>query len=135
LFVLMAWYGVWPGWEVLLAPLFILLALASAMAVALWLSAFNARYRDVQQAMPFLTQIWMFVTPVIYPTSMIPDGWRWLFMLNPMVSVIDGFRWSLLGVRPPDMTSLLVSSLSILILSIGGLLYFARFEKDFVDRL
>lgn len=135
LFVLMAWYGVWPGWEVLLAPLFILLALASAMAVALWLSAFNAKYRDVQQAMPFLTQIWMFITPVIYPTSMIPDGWKWLFMLNPMVSVIDGFRWSLLGVRPPDMTSLVVSSLSILVLSVGGLLYFARFEKDFVDRL
>jgi len=135
LLALMAWYGVWPGWEVLLAPLFVLLALASAMAVALWLSAINAKYRDVQQAMPFLTQIWMFITPVIYPTSMIPEGWKWLFVLNPMVSVIDGFRWSLLGVRPPDMSSLVVSSLSILVLSVGGLLYFARFEKDFVDRL
>jgi lipopolysaccharide transport system permease protein len=132
---LMAWYNVWPGWEVLLAPVFILLALLSAMAVALWLSAVNAKYRDVQQAMPFLTQIWMFITPVIYPTSMIPEGWKWLFMLNPMVSVIDGFRWSLLGVRPPDMTSLVVSSLSILVLAVGGLVYFAHFEKDFVDRL
>ncbi|EJL91687.1 ABC-type polysaccharide/polyol phosphate export system, permease component [Polaromonas sp. CF318] len=135
LIALMLWYGVYPGWEVVLAPVFILLALASAMAVALWLSAINAKYRDVQQAMPFLTQIWMFVTPVIYPTSMIPENWKWLFMLNPMVSVIDGFRWSLLGVKPPDMPSLIVSSLSIVVLAIGGLVYFARFEKDFVDRL
>jgi lipopolysaccharide transport system permease protein len=135
LIALMVWYGVYPGWEVVLAPVFILLALASALAIALWLSAINAKYRDVQQAMPFLTQIWMFVTPVIYPTSMIPDNWKWLFMLNPMVSVIDGFRWSLLGIRPPDMTSLIVSSLSIVVLTIGGLVYFARFEKDFVDRL
>jgi lipopolysaccharide transport system permease protein len=135
LLALMAWYGVWPGWEILLAPFFVLLALVSAFAVALWLSAFNAQYRDVQQAMPFLTQIWMFITPVIYPTSMIPDGWKWLFVLNPMVSVIDGFRWSLLGIRPPDLLSLLISSLTVFILAIGGLIYFSRFEKNFVDRL
>jgi lipopolysaccharide transport system permease protein len=133
--VMMAWYGVLPGAEILLAPLFVLLALLSAFAVALWLSAINAKYRDVQQAMPFLTQIWMFVTPVIYPSSMIPAQWKWLFMLNPMNSVIDGFRWSLLGIRPPDLVSLTVSSLSILILTVGGLIYFARFEKNFVDRL
>ncbi|RXZ33762.1 ABC transporter permease [Oxalobacteraceae bacterium CAVE-383] len=132
---MMVWYGVWPGWEILLAPLFVLLGLASAMAVALWLSAINAKYRDVQQAMPFLTQIWMFITPVIYPTSMIPHGWKWLFVLNPMVSVIDGFRWSLLGVRPPDMASLALSSLSVLVLAVSGLIYFARFEKNFVDSL
>jgi lipopolysaccharide transport system permease protein len=132
---MMAWYGMPPGWEVLLAPVFILLALLSAFAVALWLSAINAKYRDVQQAMPFLTQIWMFITPVIYPTSMIPDRWKWLFMLNPMISVIDGFRWALLGIRPPDLTSLLISSLSIVVLTVGGLIYFARFEKNFVDRL
>jgi lipopolysaccharide transport system permease protein len=135
LLALMAWYGVWPGWEVLLAPVFVLLALISAFAFALWLSAINAKYRDVQQAMPFLTQIWMFVTPVIYPTSMIPAGWKWVFVLNPMVSVIDGFRWSLLGIRPPDLTSLAISSASVLVLAIGGLIYFARFEKNFVDRL
>jgi lipopolysaccharide transport system permease protein len=135
LVAMMVWYGVWPGWEILLAPLFVLLGLASALAVALWLSAINAKYRDVQQAMPFLTQIWMFITPVIYPTSMIPQGWKWLFVLNPMVSVIDGFRWSLLGVRPPDMSSLLISSLSVLVLLVTGLIYFARFEKNFVDSL
>ena len=132
---LMAWYGVWPHWAVVLAPMFVLLALASALAVALWLSAINAQYRDVQQAMPFLTQIWMFVTPVIYPTSMIPEAWRWIYGLNPMVSVIEGFRWTLLGAAPPDMLTLTLSCTSILVLTVGGLIYFGRFEKDFVDRL
>ncbi len=132
---LMAWYGVWPHWAVVLAPLFVLLALASALAVSLWLSAINAQYRDVQQAMPFLTQIWMFVTPVIYPTSMIPEAWKWLYGLNPMVSVIEGFRWTLLGATPPDTLTLTLSCTSILVLTVGGLIYFGRFEKDFVDRL
>lgn len=135
LLALMVWYQVLPGWEIFLAPLFILLGLLSALAIALWLSAINARYRDVQQAMPFLIQIWMFLTPVIYPTSLIPEKWRWLYALNPMVSVIDGFRWSLLGVRPPELASLLLSSISVLFLAIGGFIYFARFEKNFVDRL
>jgi lipopolysaccharide transport system permease protein len=132
---LMAWYGVWPLWVVVLAPLFVGLAVASALAVSLWLSAINAQYRDVQHAMPFLTQIWMFVTPVIYPTSMIPEAWRWVYGLNPMVSVIEGFRWTLLGANPPDMLTLILSCFSILVLTGGGLIYFGRFEKDFVDRL
>jgi lipopolysaccharide transport system permease protein len=132
---LMAWYGVWPHWAVILAPLFVVLALASALAVSLWFSAINAQYRDVQQAMPFLTQIWMFVTPVIYPTSMIPEAWKWVYGLNPMVSVIDGFRWTLLGAAPPDTLTLTLSCTSILVLTVGGLIYFGRFEKDFVDRL
>ncbi len=135
LLALMAWYGVWPNSAIVLAPLFVLLALASALAVSLWLSAINARYRDVQQAMPFLTQIWMFMTPVIYPTSMIPGAWKWVYGLNPMVSVIEGFRWTLLGANPPDMLTLTVSCASILVLTVGGLIYFGRFEKDFVDRL
>ncbi len=132
---LMAWYGVWPHRAVVLAPLFVLLTLASALAVSLWLSAINAQYRDVQQAMPFLTQIWMFVTPVIYPTSMIPEAWKWVYGLNPMVSVIEGFRWTLLGAAPPDTLTLTLSCSSILVLTVGGLIYFGRFEKDFVDRL
>jgi lipopolysaccharide transport system permease protein len=132
---LMAWYGVWPNWAVILAPLFVVLALASALAVSLWLSAINAQYRDVQQAMPFLTQIWMFVTPVIYPTSMIPEAWKWIYGLNPMVSVIEGFRWTLLGAAPPDTLTLTLSCTSTLVLTVGGLIYFGRFEKDFVDRL
>ncbi|QEE43667.1 ABC transporter permease (plasmid) [Rhizobium sp. WL3] len=135
LLALMAWYGVWPHWAVLLAPLFVLAGLASALSVSLWLSAINARYRDVQQAMPFLTQIWMFLTPVIYPASIIPDEWKWLYGLNPMVSVIEGFRWTLLGAEAPSSQTLLLSLTSIVVMTAGGLIYFGRFEKDFVDRL
>lgn len=135
LLALMSWYGVWPGWEVILAPLFILLALASALAISLWLSAINAQYRDIQYAMPFLTQIWMFMTPVIYPTSMIPGEWKLLYGLNPMVSVIEGFRWTLLGGEVPDFQIQAISIASTLILMVGGLVYFDRFEKNFVDRL
>lgn len=135
LIVLMAWFGAWPGWQVVYAPVFILLALASAFSVSLWLSALNTEYRDVQHALPFLTQIWMFLTPVIYPTSMIPDQWRWLYVLNPMVSVVEGFRWTLVGGRTPDTDLLLVSTASVVVLLVSGLVYFARFEKNFVDRL
>lgn len=135
LIALMAWYGVWPGWEVFLAPLFVLAGLASALSVSLWLSAINARYRDVQQAMPFLTQIWMFLTPIIYPVSLIPDGWKWLYGLNPMVSVVEGFRWTLLGANSPDLQTMILSCTSIVVMTVGGLIYFGRFEKDFVDRL
>lgn len=132
---LMLWYGIWPGLQIVLAPAFILLALLSALVVSLWLSALNAKYRDVQHAMPFLTQIWMFMTPVIYPTSMIPEKWQWLYALNPMVGVIEGFRWTLLGGKTPEAWPLLVSSTSILVLAVGGLIYFSRFEKNFIDRL
>lgn len=135
LIALMAWYGVWPDWEVLLAPLFVIAGLASALSVSLWLSAINARYRDVQQAMPFLTQIWMFLTPVIYPASLVPEGWKWLYGLNPMVSVIEGFRWTLLGANAPSAQTLILSLTSIVVMTVSGLIYFGRFEKDFVDRL
>lgn len=135
LIMLMFWYGVFPQWEVFLAPFFVFLALASALAVSLWFSAINAQYRDVQHAMPFLTQIWMFMTPVIYPTSMIPEDWKWLYVLNPMVGVVEGFRWTLLGAEPPELWTLVISISSILILTVGGLIYFGRFEKTFVDKL
>jgi lipopolysaccharide transport system permease protein len=135
LIVLMAWYGAWPGWQIVYAPLFIVLALAAAFSVSLWLSALNTEYRDVQHAMPFVTQIWMFLTPVIYPTSMIPEQWRWVYVLNPMVSVVEGFRWTLVGGRAPEPHLMLISMTSVLLLAVGGLFYFARFEKNFVDRL
>jgi len=135
LMVLMVWYGAWPGWQVVYAPLFIGLALAAAFAVSLWLSALNTEYRDVQHAMPFVTQVWMFVTPVIYPTSMIPAEWRWAYLLNPMVSVVEGFRWTLVGGRAPDTDVLMISTASVVVLAVSGLFYFGRFEKNFVDRL
>jgi lipopolysaccharide transport system permease protein len=135
LLCVMTWYGIMPGWHVLLAPCFALLALIAAFSVSLWLSALNAEFRDVQFALPFVTQIWMILTPVLYPTSVVPEQWRWLFTLNPMVSAIEGFRWSLLGGATPDVIALLVSSIMTLLLLVFGLVYFARFEKSFVDRL
>jgi lipopolysaccharide transport system permease protein len=135
LIALMLYYGTWPGPQIVYAPLFILLALAAAFSVALWLSAINTEYRDVQHAMPFVTQIWLFLTPVIYPVAMIPEKWKWLYVLNPMVSVVEGFRWTLVGGKTPELWVLLASSASVIGLSLGGLFYFARFEKKFVDRL
>ena len=135
LILIMAWYGTWPGGQLVYLPAFILLALCAALAISLWLSALNTEFRDVQHAMPFITQIWLFLTPVVYPTSVIPEQWRWLFMLNPMVSVIEGFRWTLIDGPAPQAPTLITSALTTAILLTGGLLYFNRFEKNFVDRL
>ena len=135
LLAVMAWYGLMPAWQIVLAPLFIVLAIAAAFAVSLWLSVINAEYRDVQHALPFLTQIWLLLTPVLYPTSVIPQGWHWVFVLNPMVSVIEGFRWSLLGGKAPDIEAMTVSVAATLLLLVAGLVYFARYEKSYVDRL
>lgn len=135
LFGVMLYFGYVPGVGVLLAPIFILLALMAAFGVSLWLSALNTEYRDVQHALPFLAQIWMFMTPVLYPSTLVPDGWRMLYALNPMVSSIEGFRWSLLGGQPPDPIALCISAVVTIALIVSGLLYFDRFEKAFVDRL
>lgn len=131
----MAWYGLVPGWQVVLAPFFIALAIGAAFAVSLWLSVINAEYRDVQHALPFLTQIWLVLTPVLYPTSVVPQGWHWVFVLNPMVSVIEGFRWSLLGGKAPGIEAMAVSVAATVLLLATGLIYFARYEKSYVDRL
>jgi lipopolysaccharide transport system permease protein len=133
LLLMMLWYGVWPGWAILTLPLFLLLALATSLAVGLWLSALNAIYRDVQYTLPFLTQFWLFVTPVAYPSSIVPEQWRWLYGLNPMAGVVDGFRWALLGNVEPPGPMLLVSVMSVTLLLIGGLYYFRRMEKSFAD--
>jgi lipopolysaccharide transport system permease protein len=132
---LMVWYGIWPGWQIIYAPFFVALAVAAAFSVSLWLSAINTEYRDVQQAMPFITQIWMFLTPVVYPVSMIPEAWKWLYVLNPMASVIEGFRWTLIGGPAPTTYMLSLSVAAVVLLTLGGMAYFGRFEKNFVDRL
>jgi lipopolysaccharide transport system permease protein len=129
--VLMAWYRVPPGWAVLTLPLFVLLAVACSLAVSLWLSALNAVYRDVQFTLGFLTQLWLFATPVAYPSSL-AGRWRWLFGLNPMAGVVDGFRWALLGAEPPG-PMLLVSVATVALLLVGGLFFFRRMEKTFAD--
>lgn len=133
--VLMACLGVVPGWPIVFLPFFVLLALASALAVGLWLSALNALYRDVQYTLPFLTQIWLFLTPVAYPGTLVPERWRWLYGLNPMAGVVEGFRWSLLGGGEAPGPVLLVSGATVVLLLAGGLFYFRQMEKTFADRV
>ena len=116
-----------------LLPALIALAMLTALGFGLWLSALNVRYRDVSQLMPFLVQVWMYASPVIYPVSTIPEKWRLLYSLNPMVGVIEGFRWALLGKSSPDFTVMAVGSAIVLLLLAGGLVYFKRVESSFAD--
>lgn len=127
------YYGIMPGVAILLLPLFVLLATVTALAVSLWLSALNVQYRDVRYTVPFLTQVWMFVTPVIYPSSLIPDRWHVLYGLNPMAGVVEGFRWSLLGQDNPSVPILIASAVMTIVILIGGLYYFRRMERTFAD--
>jgi lipopolysaccharide transport system permease protein len=133
LFVLFFWYGVVPSLAVLALPLLILLALTTAVGVGLWLSALNVRYRDVRYTIPFLSQLWMFLSPVAYPASMVPEQWRTLYGLNPMAGVVEGFRWALLGTDAPSPAMLIASVFVAIFLFIGGLYYFRRMEQTFAD--
>lgn len=129
---MIAYYRVTPGIAILTIPLWMLLAVVSALAVGLWLSALNVKYRDIRYTLPFLTQIWMFASPVAYSSSIIPPAWRPLYALNPMVGVIEGFRWALLGQGAPPPT-VFVSLLAVLVVLIGGLFFFRRMERTFAD--
>lgn len=133
LIAMMLWFGVAPNWGVLALPLFLLLALLTALAVGLWLSALNVRYRDVAYTIPFLVQFWMYASPVVYPVSLVPEQWRLLFSLNPMTGVIEGFRWALLGKASPDFGVMAMSVLVVLGLLFSGLIYFKRMEQTFAD--
>ncbi|MGH7874350.1 MAG: ABC transporter permease [Candidatus Binatia bacterium] len=135
LMLMMVWYGVLPNWGVLLLPFFLLLALATAFAVGLWFSALNVRYRDVGYTIPFITQFWMFASPIVYPVSLVPEKWRLLYSLNPLVGVIEGFRWALLGKQRPDFEMITVSSVVVILLLAGGLICFKRMERTFVDEV
>jgi lipopolysaccharide transport system permease protein len=136
LIVLIFYFQVTPAWQLLWTlPLFLLLALITALGVALWLSAINVKYRDVNHALPFLTQFWLFATPVAYPFSTIPEKWQIVLSLNPMTGVVNGFRWALLGSgNGPDITLWVSATISILIL-ISGLFYFRSMEKTFADTI
>jgi homopolymeric O-antigen transport system permease protein len=130
---LMAYYGVPPSGAMWTLPLWTLLAVVTALAVGLWLSALNVRYRDIRYTLPFLTQIWLVATPVAYPSSMVPAAWRSLYALNPMVGVVDGFRWALMDGAPAPTLTVGVSCLAVALLLIGGLFYFKRTERTFAD--
>lgn len=133
---LMLWYGIVPGWAVLTLPLFIGLAFATALAVGLWLSALSVEYRDVRYVIPFLTQLWMFVSPIAYPSSLVRQKSETLYILyglNPLAGVIEGFRWALLGKAQAPGLMLLVSIGTVGVLLVGGLFNFRRMEKHFAD--
>ncbi len=130
---LMLWYGITPGVAILTVPLFLLLAVLSALAVGIWLSALNVEYRDVRYTIPFLTQLWLFATPVAYPSSLLPEPWRSLYGLNPMAGVVEGFRWALLGRTGAPGALVGVSLAAVVVLLIGGLWYFKRMEHTFAD--
>jgi lipopolysaccharide transport system permease protein len=135
LMVLMFFYGVVPGVEVIWLPAFILLMIVAALGVGFWLSALNVEYRDVKHALPFINQFWLFVTPVVYPSSLVPERWQVLYGLNPMVGVIEGFRWALLGVGKGPSPMLIVSAVIAVALFVSGIIWFHRREQTFVDTL
>jgi lipopolysaccharide transport system permease protein len=130
---MMIYYHVVPTANIWTVPLFLLLALVTAIGVSLWLSALNVLYRDINYILPFLTQFWMYITPIAYPSSMIPEKWRMVYALNPMTGVVEGFRWALLGSGQAPGMMTLVSSLVALVLLISGMFYFKRMERLFAD--
>jgi lipopolysaccharide transport system permease protein len=132
-FVMMLAYGLGVSWNVLWLPLLTLLALLTALAIGIWLSALNARYRDVQYAVPFIVQVLLFVTPVINPASQVPPSFRPLYFLNPLAGVVEGFRWALIDAALPPGPMTLLSTAIMMLLLIGGLFYFRSAERTFAD--
>jgi lipopolysaccharide transport system permease protein len=130
---MMLYFGIVPGIKILWLPLLLLLTLTTSLGVSLWLSALNVHFRDVRHIIPFLTQLWMFATPIAYPSSLLSEPWRTLYSLNPMVGVVEGFRWALLGTETAPGPMVIVSSLAALAILVSGTFYFRRLEKTFAD--
>ena len=133
LLAMMFYYGIVPGWQIVVLPGLVLLVVLASLGVGLWLSALNVQYRDVRYTISFLVQFWLFATPVAYPSSIVPEKWRVLYALNPMVGVVDGFRWALLGKPESPGVPLLISMIVVVLLLVGGLYYFRRMEQQFAD--
>jgi lipopolysaccharide transport system permease protein len=130
---MMLYYGLVPTRSALLLPVLLLLAVLTALGVGLWLSALNAIYRDVRYVLPFLVQFWMFASPVAYPSELVPEKWRWLYGLNPMAGVIEGFRWALTGRGRPPGVLMLASGLMVGVVLLGGLVFFRKMEGTIAD--
>jgi len=130
---MMVFYRIYPTSQVWTLPLFLLLTLVTAVGVGLWLSALNVMYRDVGYILPFLTQVWLFLTPIAYPTSIVPPQWQALYAVNPMTGVVEGFRWALLGTGQPPGLMTGVSALVAVALLVSGMFYFRRIERRFAD--
>jgi lipopolysaccharide transport system permease protein len=135
LLLIMFHYGLHPAGNVLFFPLFILLALVTSLGSGLWLSALNVQYRDVRYVVPFMIQLWLFATPIVYPSTMLPEPWRTMYGINPMAGVIEGSRWALLGTDTAPGPIIVVSVLAALALLVSGAFYFRKMEKTFADIL
>jgi lipopolysaccharide transport system permease protein len=131
--VLMVYYRIPPTHAMLFLPGFLLLAILTALGVGLWLSALNALYRDVRYVVPFLVQFWMFASPVAYPSTLVPARWRWLYGLNPMAGVIEGFRWGFTGKGQPSGVLLAASTAGVVLVVVGGLIYYHAMEGTIAD--
>lgn len=132
---MMVWFAVWPSWAVVLAPAFLFMAFVAALGVGLFLSAVNARYRDVPYAIPFLMQIWLYFSGVVYAITALPERYQWILALNPMTAVINGFQWGVLGTEPPGLGKTAVSVMATAVFFVVGLWYFRRSEPRFADTI
>lgn len=133
LLALMAFYGIAPSWKFLVVPPLMIVSALLALSIGLWLSPINVRFRDVKHTLPFLIQIWMYASPIVYPLSMVPEQWQWAYSLNPMVGVIEGFRWAVFDQGEPNFAALGISGVMICLLLVGGLVFFRRMERSFAD--
>jgi lipopolysaccharide transport system permease protein len=129
----MLWFDVMPSFRLLVAPPLLVVSALLALAIGLWLGPINVRFRDVKYTLPFMLQIWMYATPIVYPLSIVPAGWKWLYSLNPMVGVIEGFRWAVFGKGDPNVVAIGISLAAIGFLLTGGLIFFKRMERSFAD--
>jgi len=130
---MMLWFGVSPTWGILMLPVFMLITLLTALGTSLWLAPLNVRYRDVGHTIPFLMQLWLYASPVAYSVRIVPEKWRLVYSLNPMVGVIEGFRWALLGKQSPDVTAMTLSAIAVLLFLLAGVAFFRSMERTFAD--
>ena len=135
LIAMMLFYGIMPGWKFLLVPPLMAIAALLALSIGLWLAPINARFRDIKHTLPFLIQVWMYASPIVYPLSMVPEQWRWAYALNPMVGVIEGFRWAVFDRGEPNLFAIGLSVAVIAVLLFGGLVFFRRMERSFADTI
>jgi lipopolysaccharide transport system permease protein len=130
---MMLYFGIFPTINVIWLPFLLLLAFVTALGVGMWLSALNVEFRDIRYVLPFMTQFWMFATPIVYPSSLLSEPWRTIYGLNPMVGVVEGFRWALLGTQTAPGPIVIVSAMAAVIILVGGAFYFRKMEKTFAD--
>jgi len=133
LLIVMAFYGIAPNVKMLVIPFLMIVAALLALSIGLWLAPINVRFRDIKHTLPFMIQIWMYASPIVYPLSLVPEQWRVLYSLNPMVGVIEGFRWAVFGQGEPNFMALGMSAGIIVVLLAGGLVFFRRMERTFAD--